>query len=134
MPARLVVPALILILAAGCSSPTRPMSPIDERVTIPVGETALVPSSQVSVRFAEVLEDSRCPADAMCVSPGRAVVELGVVVGARVGSVQLASEPADARGTSVDGVRFEFLLLAPYPWASRPTQPGEYVLTMHVVR
>ena len=35
MPARLVVPALILILAAGCSSPTRPMSPIDERVTIP---------------------------------------------------------------------------------------------------
>lgn len=132
---RRLVLGLVALAAVACGgSPTRPTDRVDTTVTIGLAQNVGIESAGTIVRFDTVAEDSRCPADANCVWQGRAVVILSVAVSRRSTSVQLASDPSTARVASVNDLRFEFLQLAPYPWLSRPTQPGEYVLTIHVVR
>ena len=122
------------ILATACGSPARPTTPVDARVTVPLGQTATIPSAGVSVRFDSVVEDSRCPADANCVWQGRAVVKLTVIAASRPVGIELGSDPEPARAVAVNGLRLEWMQLDPYPFASRPTQPGDYRLTINVVR
>ncbi|MBE3131833.1 MAG: hypothetical protein IMZ55_00020 [Acidobacteria bacterium] len=125
---------LVLVAAACSSSPARPTTSVDTRITVPIHQTATVAGASASVRFESILEDSRCPADANCVWQGQAAVRLTVVASARQVSIELRSDPAAARTASVNGLRFEWVQLDPYPFASRPTQPGDYRLTIRVVR
>ena len=131
---RFVVGCLVLVAAACSSSPARPTSSVDTRVTVPIGQTVTIAATSASVRFESVLEDSRCPADANCVWQGQAAVTLTVVASGRPVSIELRSDPAAARAASVNGLRFEWVQLDPYPFSSRPTQPGDYRLTIRVVR
>jgi hypothetical protein len=47
---------------------------------LPLGEAIAVGDSGISVRLTAVAEDSRCPEDARCIWPGRAVVTVEVAV------------------------------------------------------
>ncbi|WP_414937229.1 hypothetical protein [Amycolatopsis sp. cmx-11-51] len=49
---------------------------LGETVVLKVGDTTEVASKDVSIRFARLVSDSRCPADTVCVWEGEAVVEL----------------------------------------------------------
>ncbi len=123
------------LLAAACSSsPVSPTTSVDARITVPIHHTTTIAGASASVRFEAVTEDSRCPADANCVWLGQAAVRLTVVASARQVSIELRSDPAAARAASVNGLRFEWVQLDPYPFSSRPTQPGDYRLTIRVVR
>ncbi|MBE3072302.1 MAG: hypothetical protein IMZ67_04945, partial [Acidobacteria bacterium] len=130
-----IVVGFVALLSAACSgSPARPTISVDTRITVPIGQTVTIAATSASVRFESVLEDSRCPADANCVWQGQAAVRLTVVASARQVSIELRSDPAAARTASVNGLRFEWVQLDPYPFSSRPTQPGDYRLTIRVVR
>ena len=51
---------------------------LDEDFTLALGESAAVESTGVRIRFAHVLEDSRCPPEAVCVWIGNAKVALDI--------------------------------------------------------
>jgi len=131
---RLVV-GFAVLLATSCSgSPARPAGPIDTDITIALGQSAVIAPAGVTIRFDAVTEDSRCPADANCVWAGRAGAKLAVVIDASEQPFELHSDPEATRAQSVGDLRFEWIQLDPYPMVSRPTQPGDYRLTIRVVR
>ena len=89
-----------------------------EEVELGVGDTVLYEAGGVSVSFIEVAEDSRCPADAICIVAGRAEVVVGVSVHDRgLDNVELAiGESGDGSVVTVrDGLFIYLKELGPYP-------------------
>ena len=70
---------LALGVVGGCdeSPPTGPS--LNEEFTLAPGEITPIAGAGVRIRFDQVEGDSRCPADAVCVQGGDALVHLAVV-------------------------------------------------------
>ncbi len=62
------------------AEPTPPPSPValGETVVLKSGQTAEVASKDISIRFTELVSDSRCPQGMVCIWAGEAVVELAM--------------------------------------------------------
>jgi hypothetical protein len=126
---------LIALLTASCaSSPAGPTAHIDTTFSITLGESVLVAPGSATIRFDAVTEDSRCPTGAYCVWAGRAGARLGVIMNANERSIQLLSDPKASRAATVDDLRVEWGQLDPYPSLTSPTEPGDYRLTVRVIR
>jgi hypothetical protein len=129
---RLVFAVLLLTLAIACS-PSGPTARLDQNFILAPGESAKVTGADVRVRFVGVQGDSRCPADAICIQGGDAIVRVEVLAstgGASTYDLHTAKiEPVRHGEVSIALVE-----LTPYPFASRPTQPGDYRATLRVTR
>jgi hypothetical protein len=69
---------LVCFCTVGFAQNEKPVEVPQILVRIPLGETAQL--GDVSVKFNEVLEDSRCPKDVTCIWAGRARVQLEVTM------------------------------------------------------
>ena len=49
----------MLVALAGCSEPAE--AELDKEFTLAVGESAAIKGEDLSIRFVEVISDSRCP-------------------------------------------------------------------------
>ena len=139
---RLLLAASLAATAASCaSSSTGPPSRVDTArqeasrdttLTLAVGATGRV-APGLKVTFREVEQDSRCPADVVCVTAGDVDVWLKVEAGARaMGPVlHLNAEP---RTVEMEGYVVRLDAVQPYPRSSHRTEPGAYVATLTVTR
>ena len=123
--------ALVVLAAAGCSSsPTAPGEgvPLGREFALRPGETVTVQSTDLRVSFQQVVEDSRCPADAFCVWAGDAVVAL--VVG--TASLQLRSSSAPE--AAVGGYRVRLERVEPSVYSEKTIPPDAYRAVLTVTR
>lgn len=80
----------------------------------------------MSVRFASVLEDSRCPEGAQCIVAGKARILLSVSEG---GGPPADVELSTATGSAEAARRnqtIQLLDLTPHPSLKRSNQPADY--------
>jgi hypothetical protein len=94
---------------------------LDIPFQLEAGEAALLESQGVKIGLMEVLEDSRCPRDVVCVWAGRAVVLISVThEGQNLAQAELAIGEAgkDASTWSFGRYTVELLALDPYPAAA----------------
>jgi hypothetical protein len=124
--------ALCLLAAAAClgKSPAAP-APVDRDVVLAPGQTVEV-TTGLSVRFVSVIGDSRCPADAICIQGGDAIVRVEIESGAGLGQRDLHT--GTLAPVSFGDVQLRLVELQPYPFSSRPFDPREYRATLRVVR
>ena len=108
----------------------------DGHVAIAQCKEFAVDNETVSVCLEQVLNDSRCPANANCIWAGSAVVRLKVQKGNRAESVVLATfEYADyKRAKPVMGYLVEMLDLYPYPELGPNPLPRDYVAEVRVTK
>lgn len=111
-----------------------------------VGQTAILEpeepqlSFMPSVEFQAVEEDSRCPSDVVCVTPGRVMVKLSAQFDAAASGPQeltlevgMADSDAD-RISGASGIyQIEASVLDPYPRTS-VEEPPEFVVTLIVTK
>lgn len=86
-------------------------------------------SEKLTICFKELIEDSRCPANAMCVWQGVAIAAFTVSDGAGTHQVTLGTETIPgmcSKDTIVAGYKVEFIDLAPYPGLP-PTIPNQEI-------
>jgi hypothetical protein len=124
---------LLLTMAIACSGPSGPTVRLDENFVLAPGGSARITGADLSVRFMGVQGDSRCPADAVCIQGGDAIVRVEAqssTGGAKPYDLHTATSQAVRHGD----VSIALVELAPYPFASRPTQPGDYRATLRVTR
>jgi hypothetical protein len=130
--ALVIVAAVLAACSSGGSGPTGSgnPSPSGQSVSVPVGGEAVVPGTQVTIRFHEVTEDSRCPSNVVCVweGNGQVALTLSTPSGAREVLLNTTSEP---RRIEFAGSRITLASLAPYP-SGEPVDPGAYVATFEV--
>jgi hypothetical protein len=121
-------------LLASCghdSNPNSPSpSPINQSVTLAPGETATF-TSTLALRFRGVVSDSRCPAAAICITGGEAVLAFDVIVG---GDAAVPYElKSDGVGSTLTLTSYVIRLetVAPYP-INTPIPPADYRATVRV--
>lgn len=106
---------------------------LNENVVVKIGQTEKLVGG-ASIRFIEVVEDSRCPEGATCIWAGRAIVK-----------AELTENGADPKTFELEvgnlesvfnGEKFSIkaLKLDPYPKAENETQKDAYTATFLVER
>jgi hypothetical protein len=106
---------------------------LNERFTLAPGQRVQVEGASFQLEFVAVRDDSRCPADVVCVWAGDAVVQVRVIEAAQADYELHAGDPA--RGAaSHRQTRIELVELQPYPFSSRTIAPADYRATLTVTR
>ena len=98
-------------------------------VVLGVGDSFELPDGS-TLEFVELVQDSRCPADAMCIWQGEAVLQFGLD-GLRF---KTRFTSPDDEVTVVDGWAIQVLDVQPYPLASQPHDPADTDVTVRVYR
>jgi hypothetical protein len=126
--------AAAALLAPACSeAPNEPSGPLDKLVTLGRGQSARIDEARLTLRFDTVSGDSRCPADALCITGGDAIVKVSVLpYEGRAAQYDLhTATPASA---THDSVTLTLEELSPYPFSSRPFDPSEYRASIRLTR
>ena len=128
------LPAL-LTLAACADTPTGTPVPTGSEFLLGAGESAAIEGTDFAVRFDLVAKDSRCPADAICVTLGDAEA-IFTVTQARRPSQQLSlhTRPGEGQRAIVGDFMLTLTHLDPYPYAGRQTSPYDYRASLRVDR
>ena len=79
-------------------TPTQIPTPTVHRVEFRLGESVELPGQGIGISFDRVLEDSRCPANVVCVWAGQVVIELTVTEADTSAVVRPSLEP----GTGIE--------------------------------
>ena len=126
-----------LLAATACDekSPTAPSGPLNERLTLAPGTAVAVAGADFRLQFVAVTGDSRCPADAVCIQGGDAIVHLRVLdTGGAAADYELHTGDATQAAVTHRQARIELARLDPYPFSSRMIAPEEYRATVTVTR
>lgn len=130
--------SLILVLSlvvAGCENDdASPTGPTPSTTTITLAPGGQANALGLTVVFERVVSDSRCPADALCVLLGDAVVAINLSLGGVGSPYQLNAVDATKRRVTYQDYQVELSTLQPYPLASRPTDPTAYRATLVVTK
>lgn len=123
-----------LVGLLGCNNPlpTSPTVSLNEEFVLEPGGAALVAGSETSIRFDRVSNDSRCPADALCIQGGDALVHISVKSSG--GSREYELHTGSMRPVAHEDLTIHLVQLLPYPFSSRTIQPGDYRVTLRVTR
>lgn len=122
------------LVAAGCGNDDSPTAPTPSTTTITLAPGGQANALGLIVVFERVVSDSRCPADALCVLLGDAVVALNLSLGGVGSPYELYAVDATKRRVTYQGYQVELSTLQPYPLASRPTDPTAYRATLVVTK
>jgi hypothetical protein len=130
---RALLMLVAVVLPTGCGdSPSAPPRPVNAQLVLALGQLAVVDGTSVQVRFDRVAGDSRCPADAMCVLGGDALVQITVLEDRLVAEYDLHT--GDPRPVRHRDLTIALEQLQPYPFSARPIEHEDYRATLRVTR
>ena len=97
-----------------------------EELKVRLGEVKSSKSLSIRVKFAEVIEDSRCPTGANCIWAGRARIK--VTLEQEDGEAMTAEFSTDPNhdGIAIAGYRIHLVKLDPHPSAQKTPDEKEY--------
>ena len=125
---------LIVVAAVGCGDTVvGPAVPLEEPFTLAIGESVAVSGAFV-IQFTGVTGDSRCPADAVCIQGGDALVAVRVSGGGTAATLELHTGDASRASVTHRGYRITLVTLQPFPFSSRPITDADYRATLTVTR
>ncbi len=122
-----------VVLLSGCSSGESRHPQLDEGFKLAYATERTIDGEQLTLRFAAINEDSRCPSDVQCVQAGQATITLRL---AKDGA-ELATRTLTLPGAEVAtymNYTVTLLELAPYPVSTHQATANEYVATLVVAR
>jgi hypothetical protein len=125
------------IVAVGMCGQPRPFDPeidvtLGEPFTLRVEQTAEVSGTPLRLFFEEVLEDSRCPIDAVCVWQGNARLSLRAELAGGEPAQLLLNTGLEPRAAPANGYRVTLENVQPAPRSGRSIASGDYVATLRV--
>jgi hypothetical protein len=118
---------------SACNGPTSPTIKLDEQFVLAPDGAARIAETGISLRFIGVTGDSRCPADAICIQGGDALVRIEVFT-EKARSTGYDLHTGDMRPVEHNGLIISLIQLEPYPFSSRSIQPADYRATLRVTR
>jgi hypothetical protein len=130
--------AVALTVTAGCSSPNEPGGAFRTEVTLRPGEVTAIASTPLRIGFERVAADSRCPATALCIQSGDALVVFNVSVGGS-GSAEIRLRTVGGTTgqdliAAVGGYELTITGLQPYPETTTPIPSTDYRVTVAISR
>ena len=119
-------------LAAG-PEPAAVRADLDEAFELGYDVTAVVGEGRATIEFRRLAEESRCPADARCVTAGNAAVELAIETGDGAAATLVLNTDRTPAEASVHGLTVRLRGLEPAaPGADAAIDTADYVATLVV--
>ena len=110
------------------------MVSLNERFTLAPGEVAVIDDTDLRFQFVGVTGDSRCPADAICIQGGDALVQIRASDGNSSTLLGLHTGDSTQASAVFGGARIALVELQPFPFSSRTIAADEYRATLRVTR
>jgi hypothetical protein len=134
-PLKILAAALSCVALVACgggdSGPNQQPSSGPFAVTLQSGAPAVIASEGLSLTLTAV-DDSRCPAAAICVWAGEAVARIGIVQnGQAPASLSLSTAP-DKGTASYRGYRVNLVGVEPYPVTTTPIPLDQYRINLRI--
>jgi hypothetical protein len=120
-------------MASACWNATAPTYRLNQQFTLEPGFVARIAETSTRIRFEGVLNDSRCPSDAVCVQGGDAVVRIQVLPDGSLASTY-DLHTANTQPVTHGGLTIALVQLTPYPFGSKTIAQSEYRATLLVTR
>jgi hypothetical protein len=124
-------PLLVVLAAAlvGCGGPTDVQ--LEQDFTLAIGKSAAIEGTGITVTFLDLLEDSRCPINAVCVTAGNAKIQLQFRNPRRLAEVNTPDQP---RGEFIGPIEIRLMELNPVPEVGRQIDKSDYRATFRAIR
>ena len=131
---RSAIAVVLVLTVAGCAhNPAAPSVPPGREFQLKAGDSVSIQGAGLDLRFSRVAQDSRCPADAVCVTAGDAEAVFEVTLSGRApGAVSLHTAPGRGQQATVGDWTLTLSGLEPYPHASGPVAPSDYRAMLRV--
>lgn len=126
-----LIASLMLMLAFGVMPATAAKRP--ETVRVQINKEKRFPMSRLSVRFVELVEDSRCPTDTNCIWAGNAKIKIRVSKNGRSHDLTLDTNGPHQADTA-EGYSIKLVGLTPAPRSNIRINRNGYVATFEVLR
>lgn len=120
-----------LVTLSACSGPSAPTVRLNEEFVLRRGEAATLGDTGLRIGFVGVEGDSRCPADAVCIQGGDAIVRIELASASHPVATY-ALHTGDMRPVVHGSLTIALVQLSPYPFSAQTIQPGEYRATLRV--
>ena len=104
-----------------------------ETIRVQVNHEKRAAKSRLSVRFVELIEDSRCPTDANCVWAGNAKIKIRVSKNGRSQELTLDTNGPHSTATA-EGYSIKLVSLTPQPRTNIRINRNGYVATFSITR
>jgi hypothetical protein len=128
---------LLAVAGPGCaSSPTEPSGrsvPLGQPFRLAVGESVSVRGASFALGFEQVLDDSRCPADALCVWAGDARLSAWARLDGQPRR-EIELHTLQPNPLALERFRVEVRALEPFPYSNVRIDPRGYVVTLLITR
>ena len=133
---RAFLTVICLLVATGCdeASPAGPTARLNQQFTLAPSEVAEIDDTTLRVQFLRVSGDSRCPADAVCIQGGDALVHIHVAGEGSSADYELHTGDSSRATVTHQSMRIRLVDLQPYPFSNRTVAPGDYRATLIVTR
>ena len=129
----LQVLALLLIFSCNDSGIEPAASKVvpGEEFSLQYGQAALVQGTNLTIKFADVGSDSRCPADVICIWAGNADVRLEIS-GLESPVSVVVNTTVEPSSIVVAGYEIMLKRLDPYPVSTQLIQKKDYIATLQI--
>jgi hypothetical protein len=110
-----------------------------EELKVKIGTSKTAKTGKISIKFVEVIEDSRCPEDANCIWAGNAKIKVTVSRNGRDRqtfelNTSLPNDNSGDHFISYNGLKITLIGLTPFPSASKAIDTKAYESTFVIER
>lgn len=127
------VAILVFMLAFAVLPATAAKAKSPQTVRVQVNHEKRFGKGRLSVRFVELVEDSRCPTDANCVWAGNAIIKIRVRGFGRTHDLTLDTN-GRKQAVVAEGYQFKLVGLTPQPRTNIRINRNGYVATIEVTK
>lgn len=109
----------------------RPGPMLGEEFQLTLSEKASLENADIQITFREVVEDSRCPLDVVCVREGQARIALNVTIAGKEHALEVTKSADLENATHVEEYIIQLAELTPHPTLNPPQDVPPY--TAHLI-
>ena len=121
-----LIPLILLLLNTCGNSKSHKEIELNRQFELKFGETAVIKSEHLAIRFSELVQDSRCPKSVTCIAAGNATIELELGNSKGKASPVKLGTDQDSNETTYQQYKVKLIEINPYPSSPGRIEPQLY--------
>lgn len=130
----LTLSLLLTTMTLSCASTSDVTASLGQEFTLPVGQKVAIEGQELTIKFVEVISDSRCPAGVECVWAGEAQCALRFTYVGSPADMVIVQPGGDGTASDYFIMYKVVFKLEPYPQEGHQIAASDYKLVMTVTK